>query len=175
MSDNTLLNPGAGGDTVRDLARQAGSVKTQVVQLDLGGASANAEKLITAGQQVMANAVPVVIASDQTAIATQGIQANNNWGQALSVVAASTIVIASVAAPAGYRVKGMVCNGTGDGYFALKVASATILSGRIRAMASMLIVTLPNGVAVGAGVSVTLSVTNESSVTADYEATLLGE
>lgn len=67
-SDNTVLNAGAGGDTARDLARQAGTVKTQVVQLDLGGASANAEVLITAGQQTMAASVPVVIASNQSAV-----------------------------------------------------------------------------------------------------------
>ena len=68
MSDNTQLNPGTGGDTVRDIARQNGSVKTQVIQLDLGGASANSEILITAGQQVMAVSVPVVLASDHAVI-----------------------------------------------------------------------------------------------------------
>lgn len=68
MADNTILNTGTGGDTIRDLARGAGTVKTQVVQLDLGGATANAEVLITAGQQVMTASVPVVIASNQTAI-----------------------------------------------------------------------------------------------------------
>ena len=47
MADNTLLNVGTGGDTIRDLARQAGTVKTQVVQLDFGGASANAEQLVS--------------------------------------------------------------------------------------------------------------------------------
>jgi hypothetical protein len=35
MSDNTPLNPGLGGDTVRDIDR--GAAKTQVVQLDCGG------------------------------------------------------------------------------------------------------------------------------------------
>jgi hypothetical protein len=45
MADNTLLNVGTAGDTIRDLARQAGTVKTQVVQLDFGGASSNAESL----------------------------------------------------------------------------------------------------------------------------------
>lgn len=69
-SDNTTLNAGAGGDTARDLARQSGSVKTQVVQLDLGGPSANPEVLIVAGQQAMAASVPVVIASNQSAIPT---------------------------------------------------------------------------------------------------------
>lgn len=62
MADNSVQG---GADTVRDLARQAGTVKTQVVQLDLGGPTANAEVLITAGQQLKAASVPVVIASDQ--------------------------------------------------------------------------------------------------------------
>ena len=68
MADNTVLNPGTGGDTVRDLARQSGSVKTQVFQLDLGGVTGNAEVLIQAGQQLMAASVPVVIASNQPSL-----------------------------------------------------------------------------------------------------------
>ena len=67
-TDNTLLNAGTGGDTVRSLARAAGTPKTSIVQLDLGGATANAEVLITAGQQTMSVSVPVVIASNQTAL-----------------------------------------------------------------------------------------------------------
>ena len=65
MSDNTLQG---GNDLIRDLARQGGNAKTQVIQLDLGGASANGEVLITAGQQVMAVSVPVVLVSNQPAI-----------------------------------------------------------------------------------------------------------
>lgn len=65
MADNTVLNPGSGGDSIRDLNRQSLGVKTQTVALDLGGPSTNAEILITAGQQQMAASVPVVIASDQ--------------------------------------------------------------------------------------------------------------
>lgn len=71
MADNTLLNTGTGGDTIRDLARAAGTIKTQVVQLDLGGATANAEVLITAGQQTMALSVPIAIASNQTPVSTK--------------------------------------------------------------------------------------------------------
>ena len=63
MADNSPQN---GTDTIRDLARQAGTVKTQVIQLDIGGASANAEVLVTAGQQTMAASLPVVLASNQT-------------------------------------------------------------------------------------------------------------
>lgn len=49
MADNTILNAGSGGDYVRDVERSIGSgVKTQVTQLDFGGASGNAEQLVTA-------------------------------------------------------------------------------------------------------------------------------
>lgn len=72
MADNTILNPGTGGDTLRDLARQSGTVKTQVMQLDIGGASENAEVLVTAGQRTMAASLPVVIASDQPALPVTG-------------------------------------------------------------------------------------------------------
>lgn len=44
MSDNTTLNPGSSGDTIRDIDR-GGGVKTQVVQLDIGGAAS--ESLVT--------------------------------------------------------------------------------------------------------------------------------
>jgi hypothetical protein len=68
MSNNTTLPSGTGGDTIRDLDRQSGGVKTQVTQLDIGGASTNAEILVTAGQQTMAASVPVVLASNQTSV-----------------------------------------------------------------------------------------------------------
>jgi hypothetical protein len=64
MADNTILNPGAQGDTIRTLQRVSGGVKTEAVALDLGGPEPNLEKFITAGQQTMANSVPVVPASD---------------------------------------------------------------------------------------------------------------
>lgn len=72
MADNTTLPAGTGGDTIRDLARLAGTVKTQVVQLDIGGAAANSEVLVTAGQQTMAASLPVVFASNQTALPVTG-------------------------------------------------------------------------------------------------------
>jgi len=56
MSDNTLLNPGAGGDTVRTIDRTqnvpSGTGKTQVVALDIGGEGQ--ESLVTAS-----NSIPV--------------------------------------------------------------------------------------------------------------------
>lgn len=47
-SDNTQLNPGTGGDTIRDVLK--GTAKTQVVTLDLGGAGA---------EQLIAGSMPV--------------------------------------------------------------------------------------------------------------------
>jgi hypothetical protein len=58
MADNTLLNTGTGGDTVRDIDRLGAGVKTQVVQLDFGGGSGNAEQLATS-----TNPLPVAISS----------------------------------------------------------------------------------------------------------------
>jgi hypothetical protein len=52
MSDNTTLNTGTGGDTIRDIDR--GTAKTQVVQLDAGGEAG--ESLVSA-----ANPLPVVL------------------------------------------------------------------------------------------------------------------
>ena len=98
-TDNTLLNPGVGGDTVRDLARQGGSVKTQAVQLDLGGGSANAEVLITAGQQVMSASVPVVMASNQPAITIA--DGNNPYRGASSYFASSS---GTAVVPSGARI-----------------------------------------------------------------------
>ena len=175
MSDNTVLNIGTGGDTVRDLARQGGTVKTQVLQLDLGGASANAEVLLTAGQQVKAFSMPVVLASDQGALPVVNSVAANSFGQAIGITAGATATLATIASSAvGYQIKGMVAHGTGDGYFVIQVASVAVLSGRIRSTMPTLSIILPNGMAVATGSLVTLKVTNESGSTADFEATLLG-
>jgi hypothetical protein len=88
MSDNTVITAQTGGDTIRDLARQSGSVKTQVMQLDLGGVTGNAELLVTAGQQTMANSMPVAIASNQAAVPVTG---NKPVGPATIAVAQVTI------------------------------------------------------------------------------------
>ena len=74
-TDNSVLNQGSLGDTVRNLARQAGVPKTQVTQLDLGGSASNPEVLLTAGQQAMATSMPVAIASDQAAVPTADVYA----------------------------------------------------------------------------------------------------
>lgn len=175
MSDNTLLNVGVGGDTVRDLARQGGGVKTQVVQLDIGGASSNAEVLITAGQQQMAASVPVVLASNHTPLQTVAAPAYSAWAQSAALTAGATGTLTSIpSSPAGFQIKGLVAHGTGDGYWAIQVASITVLSGRTRATTPTLVLMLTNGISAPTGSVVTLKVTNESGSTADYEATFLG-
>jgi len=55
MADNTILNPGAGGDTIRDVDK--GGLKTQVVMLDIGGAGA--EALFTGAVTITSGAVTV--------------------------------------------------------------------------------------------------------------------
>lgn len=175
MADNTVLNAGAGGDTVRDLARQAGAVKTQVMQLDIGGASANAEVLVTAGQRAMSGSMPVVLASDQPSIGVVSGAANDAWGQALAVTASATATVVSIASSAaGFRIMGLIGHGTGDGYFTVQINAATVFSGRTRATLPTLVISLPNGIAPAAGSAVTLKVTNESGSTADFDGTLLG-
>jgi hypothetical protein len=54
VADNTTLNSTSGGDTIRDIARTSNSpAKTQVVALDLGGASdSNAEVIMAAASYV---------------------------------------------------------------------------------------------------------------------------
>ena len=157
MSDNTVLNGTTvpNGVAVRDI--QKGLAKTQVVTLDLGGAGA--EKLIN-------GAMPVTfVAPANTA----------NWGQTLAVTAGMTATIVNIVnSTAAYRCNGMVCHGTGDGYFAIQVDAVTLVSGRTRSTAPMLILPLAGGVAINTGSNVTLKVTNESGSTADFEATLLG-
>jgi hypothetical protein len=113
VSDNTVLvTPpnSTNADTIRDLDR-GGGIKTPVVQLDVGGASGNAESLVSAsnplpvtgtvvttppahasanidqiggaalteGQKAMAASVPVVIASDQSAVPVSGTVGVSNF------------------------------------------------------------------------------------------------
>jgi hypothetical protein len=65
MADNTTLNTGTGGDTLRDKDRAG--IKTQIVGLDIGIGSGT-ETLMTVGQAAMAASIPVVIASNQSAV-----------------------------------------------------------------------------------------------------------
>ena len=69
MADNTTLNIGSGGDTVRTLAKAINSpAKTQVISLDVGGGDNSPESLLVLGQNVKASSLPVTIASDQNSI-----------------------------------------------------------------------------------------------------------
>lgn len=175
MADNTQLNIGVGGDVVRDLARNSGNVKTQVIQLDIGGASSNAEVLITAGQQLASASVPVVLASNQPAITQVSLKANNSWGSATALTNSASTVLASLIGGSNLSIKGIICHGTADGYFFVQINMVTVFSGRTRSTLPMFTITLPNGIVLPAGATATLNVTNESGSTANYEGTLLGE
>lgn len=60
MSDNSVLSPGVGGDTVRTLDRLAKGIKTEVMQIDAGGPEPAAEALVS-GQ----NPLPVTSRVDR--------------------------------------------------------------------------------------------------------------
>lgn len=66
MADNTTLNPMTGGDVVRDISRSG--IKTQVVQLDVGGEAA--ESLVSPS-----NPVPVA----QVGAASDILSGDNIW------------------------------------------------------------------------------------------------
>ena len=167
MTDNVLLNIGTGGDSLA-----ADNVST------LNGAASSVPKVqrakVTFGLPGTATDVSAANPMPVTFTASSAPPANNAWGQALAQTAGATATIASLTAPAGYRVKGLVAHGTGDGYWFVQISSATVLSGRTRATAPMLVISLPDGISVATGSVVALKVTNESGSTADYEATLLG-
>lgn len=174
-SDNTTLNPGSSGDQIRDIARQGGPVKTQVVQLDIGGDSANAEILISAGQKGMAMSFPVVLSSDHSALPVVDVPANNSFGEAIDLTAGATAALISIPATTpGFQIKGFIGSGTGDGYWFVQVGGVTLFSGRTRSTVPTLIISLPNGIFINTGSAVTLNVTNESGSTANFESTLLG-
>ena len=155
MSDNTQLNPGQGGDVVA--TDDIGGVKYQRVKVNFGVDGAATDVSVV-------NPLPV----------SQPVAANT-WGQALTVVSGATAPLASLLVnSAGYQVKGFIAHGTGDGYFSVQINNVTVLSGRTRVSLPTLVITLPNGIAVATGQTVSFTVKNESGSTADYEATLLG-
>ena len=157
MADNTVINPGAGGDTIA--SDDVSGVKFQRVKVVVGIEG-------TYGGNVSgSNPLPVVQPPGRL-----------SWGQSLAVAAGATATPVNLpAVAAGYRIKGVICHGTADGYFVVQIDSVTLVSGRTRSTAPMLQVRLPNGVATSAGSNVAVRVTNESGSTADYEVTLLGE
>lgn len=153
--NNTVLNPGAGGDTIA--TDDIGGIKYQRIKVNFGADG-------TASNVSVANPLPVARAP-----------AANAWGQALALTAGETGTIASIpAAATGYQITGFIAHGTGDGYWSVQVDSITVLSGRTRAAMPCLTIMLPNGIAVTPGSMVALKITNESGSTADYEATMLG-
>jgi hypothetical protein len=78
LVDNSTLNPGLGGDSIRDKDRSG--VKTQIVGIDMGIGTVT-ENLMSAGQQTMANSMPVAIASDQAAIPAGLLDSDKNIGK----------------------------------------------------------------------------------------------
>ena len=71
MSDNTTLNAGTGGDSIRAVAKTATGAKTQAIVLDIGGGmDASPEVILAAGQALMAASISVTLASDQGPIET---------------------------------------------------------------------------------------------------------
>ena len=100
---------------------------------------------------------------------------NSTYGQSLLVVAGVTAVPISILSTTDrFQIVGFIAGGTGDGYFVLRVNNVTQVTGRIMSTAPMLQIILPNGIAPAIGSIVTISVTNESGSTADYDVTLLG-
>lgn len=71
MSDNTTLNPGAGGDTARSLQRGgAAGPKTQVVALDVGG---------EAGEQLASHDNPMPVSLTARVLQMLSALANPLW------------------------------------------------------------------------------------------------
>lgn len=65
MADNTILNLGSGGDTVRDIDK-GGGVKTQVVALDIGGAGAESLVTSTNPHPISVNAVNFIYSTNNS-------------------------------------------------------------------------------------------------------------
>lgn len=73
MADNTILNAGTGGDTIRTIAKTATGAKTGVTVIDVGGgADASPETPLVAGQQTKAASLSVVPASDLSSLEPAG-------------------------------------------------------------------------------------------------------
>lgn len=68
MADNVPVTPGT-GLTIR--ADEVGSALLQVIKIGLGADGAE-DLLLDSGQQVMANSLPVVLASDQSSVFIEG-------------------------------------------------------------------------------------------------------
>lgn len=86
MRDNTVLNLGTGGDTIRTLDRLAQGIKTEVVQIDVGGPDPLPESLVAAG-----NPLPVVNPYDRVELALSVQQAKLLMAQSLNGFLASEL------------------------------------------------------------------------------------
>lgn len=90
MADNTVLDPGAGGDTIRDVDHAG--VKTQIVGLDLN--PAGAESLMAGTMPVNdarpSSGAPTQVASSATSVT---LQASNTARKGLTIFNDSTQVL----------------------------------------------------------------------------------
>ena len=74
MADNTALNAGSGGDTVRDVAKTVNSpAKTQVMIVDLGGVGAGAAETPWLGYVSIAPQVMTSVGSNLVAKSSAGV------------------------------------------------------------------------------------------------------
>jgi hypothetical protein len=77
VADNTVVNVGTGGDTIRDIDR--GGVKTQVTQVDAGGAS---------GESLVSPLAPMPVEDEE---------AGHVLAQILAVMRAQLMVMSHIA------------------------------------------------------------------------------
>ena len=97
MADNVVLNAGSGGTTVR--AKQIGTVDTQIVQLDVGGQSA--ESLVSTANplpviqphDVIASRTPITIYLDAVAGITTEALATMNINKAGTVTTGTSYTV----------------------------------------------------------------------------------
>lgn len=88
MSDNVIITPGVGA--IIEAIDEGGGVERQVVTLGSIG-DASAETQLSAGQKTSANSIPVVVASDQSALPMSGtVTANAGTNLNTSALALET-------------------------------------------------------------------------------------
>lgn len=172
MADNTVLNSGTGGDTIRTLAKTATSpAKTQVMALDVGGGDAAPESLLTLGQATKAASIPVALASDQGALPVTIASADStNIASTATATAAIETSSAAVASAAGTPADAAWA-GTGNSTIiaALKAIWSAIKGTlNIRALSSGTDSVAVTGSVVpsSTGKSIELSVTRPATITA---------
>ena len=126
MTDNTVISPGIGGDTIRTVSKTATNAKTQVTLLDGGGgADGSPETIWTMGAAVTASSMPVTIASDQIvpvsmsgSVAVTGTTATG-WrddGSPQGVIRTEPVRAGLISIPLRYGLYTGQNNGTATGY-----------------------------------------------------------